>query len=163
MKENLTQKEKLFCSYYAQTRNLRESAARAGYSLHPEKTALRLINKKAIKNEIENKIDQSKFKNEVAVGLRRLAFGSVSDPVKLLLMAESDIFDIESLDLFNVSEIKRPKAGGMEIKFFDRFKALEKLMSISQDSQADGAMPFYKALEKGAKEASQFMGGEVDY
>ena len=31
------------------------------------------------------------------------------------------------MDLFLVSEIKRPKDGSMEIKFFDRLKALEKL------------------------------------
>lgn len=163
MKENLTQKEKLFCSYYAQTRNLRESAGRAGYTLWPEKTALKLIGKTLIKNEIEAQIEQCKFKNEVSVGLRRLAFGNVSDPIKLLMMSEDDSFDIERLDLFNVSEIKKPKTGGMEIKFFDRFKALEKLMNISQDSQVASTMPFYQALEKGAKDISKFMGGEIDY
>lgn len=161
MKEKLTQKERLFCSYYVQTRNLRESAARAGYTFWPEKTALKLIDRTLIKKEIEAKIDQLKFNNEVAVGLRRLAFGSISDPIKLLMTEDS--FDIESLDLFNVSEIKKPKAGGMEIKFFDRFKALEKLMNISQDSQDSGAVPFYQALEKGARDVAKMVGGDVDY
>ena len=35
------------------------------------------------------------------------------------------------MDLFLISEIKRPKDGAMEIKLFDRVKALEKLENLS--------------------------------
>lgn len=59
---------------------------------------------------------------------------------------------LPSLDLFNISEIKRPKGGGMEIKFFDRIKALEKLRDIKSDSPSQ-PLSFYKALEEGAKSA----------
>ena len=45
------------------------------------------------------------------------------------------------MDLFLVSEIKRPKDGSMEIKFFDRLKALEKLTDDSE--KEDRATPFY--------------------
>lgn len=54
------------------------------------------------------------------------------------------------MDLFNISEIKRPKGGGLEIKFFDRLKPLEKLQEISTDS-SQTALPFYEALNNGAK------------
>ena len=48
------------------------------------------------------------------------------------------------------SEIKMPKSGGIEIKFFDRLKALEKLKEISHSSSGDSALPFYDALERSA-------------
>ncbi len=40
----------------------------------------------------------------------------------------------------------------MEIKFFDRIKALEKLRDIKSDSPSQ-PLSFYKALEEGAKSA----------
>ena len=40
-------------------------------------------------------------------------------------------------DLFNVSEIKRVKGGGVEIKFFDRQKALEKLEELDARLKSD--------------------------
>ncbi|MBR6531233.1 MAG: terminase small subunit, partial [Clostridia bacterium] len=52
---------------------------------------------------------------------------------------------------FNVSEIKRPKGGGIEIKFFDRIKALEHLEAMCDGGKDDdSALPFYMALEKSA-------------
>jgi hypothetical protein len=48
-----------------------------------------------------------------------------------------------------VSEIKKPKEGALEIKFFDRFKALEKLAEETNDDKK--SLPFYEALENGAK------------
>ena len=50
------------------------------------------------------------------------------------------------MDLFNISEIKKPKDGAMEIKFFDRIKALEKLEQIDSN-HTNEKMPFYLALE----------------
>ena len=38
----------------------------------------------------------------------------------------------------------------MEIKFFDRLKALERLSLISQDGNDLGALSFYEALERSA-------------
>ena len=56
----------------------------------------------------------------------------------------------EAMELLNISEIKMPKSGGIEIKFFDRLKALEKLEEISHSSSGDSALPFYDALERSA-------------
>ncbi len=58
---------------------------------------------------------------------------------------------IEELDLFNIAEIKRPKGGGLEIKFFDRLKALEKLSQLEEGSEDASFSPFYEALKKGAE------------
>lgn len=91
---------------------------------------------------------------EVCEGLRRLAFGEITDAVKLLYESEENIISaLPTLDLFNVSEIKRPKGGGMEIKFFDRIKALEKLREMAQADSNGSAGSFYEALEKGAVSA----------
>ncbi|MBR5543910.1 MAG: hypothetical protein IKU66_00405 [Clostridia bacterium] len=87
----------------------------------------------------------------MSAGLQRLAFGSCADAVKLILSANQDTSpDIDSLDLFNVSEIKFTCGKGMEIKFFDRLKALEKLSEISQSGKETGALSFYEALERSA-------------
>ena len=68
---------------------------------------------------------------EVCDGLRRLAFGEITDAVSLLFEPEEKILQkLNTLDLFNVSEIKRPKGGGMEIKFFDRLKAIDKIREM---------------------------------
>lgn len=68
------------------------------------------------------------IRQEYTEGLRHLAFGEIQDAVRLLYAPEEQILPaLGEMDFFNISEIKRPKGGGMEIKFFDRLKALEKL------------------------------------
>ena len=62
--------------------------------------------------------------------------------------------EIEKLDLFNVSEIKRPKGGGMEIKFFDRLKALEKLAQLTGGKE-NAESSFIRALSEGARLLSE--------
>lgn len=98
---------------------------------------------------------------EVSEGLRRLAFGEITDAVSLLFESEDSIVQkLPSLDLFNVSEIKRVKGGGMEIKFFDRLKALEKLGQAVSSGDSSTAVSFYEALEKSALNS---LGGESSY
>ena len=90
---------------------------------------------------------------EVRAGLRRLAFGEIQDAILLLFADENEILEnLPRLDLFSVSEIKRPKGGGMEIKFFDRIRALEKLREAKNEAPTQ-PLSFYRALEEGAKNA----------
>lgn len=91
---------------------------------------------------------------EIRDGLRRLAFGEIQDAVRLLFEQESEILEkLPEYNLFNISEIKRPRGGGMEIKFFDRIKALEKLGEAEGDSHFE-PLGFYRALEESAKNLS---------
>lgn len=61
-------------------------------------------------------------------GLRELAFGEVNDAVRLAFSDEMPSADVlAGMNLFNVASINHDKGGGVEIKFFDRLKALEKL------------------------------------
>jgi hypothetical protein len=105
--------------------------------------------------EMETKMPKKKsIEEQVKQGLLELAFGSVSDAVSLLYLSDEQVLEkLPKLKLFNVSEIKRPKGGGMEIKFFDRIKACERLMNQTE-AKADEGMSFYQALEKSAKEIS---------
>ncbi len=155
MKKALTEKERLFCAYYAQGGDARGCAARAGYSLTPQRSAARLLAREEVRAEIARKEKERKNATSVERGLHRLAFGSVADALKLMLCeSELSAEDIEKFDLFNVSEIKRPKGGGLEIKFFDRLKALERLEKLGT-GEGNTQSSFIKALSEGARLLSQ--------
>lgn len=70
--------------------------------------------------------------NLIWKGFERLAFGNINDATFLVFSEElPPPSTIAKLDLFNVSELKRIKGGGVEIKIFDRQKALEKMLEYS--------------------------------
>lgn len=100
---------------------------------------------------------------DVTEGLRRLAFGEIQDAVTLLFESDENILSsLPRLDLFNVSEIKRQKGGGMEIKFFDRLKALERLGDVLDADSGQKAVSFYDALEKSAAGIKENYGDDVN-
>lgn len=71
----------------------------------------------------------------VTAGLQRLAFGSINDAVSLILCDEQlSQTAVSSLDLFNISELKKVKGGGIEIKFADRVKAMELLLACDREA-----------------------------
>lgn len=88
-------------------------------------------------------------KKRVLLGYERLAFGSTADAFKLLMGDEQPNTVAENMNLFNVAEVKKPKDGAMEIKFFDRIKALEHLEQVPDESSK--ASSFYEALSDCAK------------
>lgn len=150
--KKLTKRELEFCRWYIRLRNPRESALRSGFTILPEHRALSLLSKNGIRQKIaELEKENSADTQLISAGLQRLAFGSITDAVKLILSTRDNISpDIDSLDLFNVSEIKFTSGKGMEIKFFDRLKALERLSELSTDDGNDDMLSFYKAIEKSA-------------
>jgi hypothetical protein len=83
-------------------------------------------------------------------GYEKLAFGSVNDAVRLLFGEEPNPRELESMDFDNIAEIRRLKDGGLEIKFYDRIKALDCLRSLSEKGAGDS--PLYRALQKCAQE-----------
>ncbi len=149
-----TAKEMLFCYYFHQLRNGREAAARAGYlPIMAENTAMKLLQRKDIHRVLkglDQEYEKGRLQNDIISGLKRLAFGSVSDSMKLIF--QDELPELEELDFFAISEIKKPKDGALEIKFFDRFKALEKLLEISEEASGqDGIAGLYHALEQSAR------------
>lgn len=148
----LSDRERLFCYNYVNNGNIKESALKSGYQKEPERVGIRLLAKKEISNEILRlyKLKNLHLQNKAKSGYERLAFGNISDPVSLLFCDTPTLQMLENMDLFNISEIKRNKDGGIEIKFFDRLTAIAKLHD-SGHNNADDVTPFYKALENGAK------------
>ena len=119
--------------------------------MFPERSALRLLRRTDIVQEIA-RIDKQRetTQNDIAIGYQRLAFGCISDAVCLLFSDDVSREEIEKMDLFNISEIKRKKGGDIEIKFFDRLKALEKLAEYGSVRSDNEESSLYSAIEKGA-------------
>lgn len=142
----LTSREKQFCSFYVNSGNAREAAISAGYN-QPEKSSSALLMRDDINAEIERlfRYKTKNFRHRACIGYERLAFGNVSDAVRLMLSENPLEENLDKYDLFNIAEIKHPKEGAMEIKFFDRLKALEKLENAESAEQKSGS-EFYNAL-----------------
>lgn len=127
------------------------AAKRAGYDKNAETVGEKLLCRNDIADEIENlsKQREKTLANMASVGYQRLAFGNISDAVSLLYMENPSQADLGTMDLFLVSEIKRPKDGSMEIKFFDRLKALEKLEK--NNIAENDAKSLFEAISESAK------------
>ena len=159
MKKNLNTKEKLFCVFYLAHGNAAEAAMLAGFD-EPQKNGNLLILRDDIAEYISS-VYQKKLEflsRQAITGYERLAFGSFNDAVSLLFADSLSKEQLSSIDLFNVAEIKRPKEGAMEIKFFDRIKALEKLELLDR-SQKNSASDFYNAIINGIKNSQDDDGG----
>ncbi len=154
MEKRLNKAERLFCRWYCATGNARESAARAGFVDSPEEKGLELLSKEHILRELKKGMARERelLRLKAMKGLERVAFGSVSDAVRLIC-GGAQLSELDSLDLFLISEIKKPKDGAMEIKFFDRLKALDSLAG-EFDEGSGSAIPFYNALNDAAKAVS---------
>ena len=148
----LTERENQFCYNYVNTGSVQSAALKAGYKVHPELVGTRLLSRKDINEALDN-IYKQKKKNLIYKafnGYEKLAFGDISDAIKLVYSNDLSIKEISDMDLFNISEIKKPKDGSMEIKFFDRIKALEKLQQLNLPEE-DTDISLYAALDRGAK------------
>lgn len=144
----LNKKEKAFCRKYLETGNVKKSAEFSGIKKDPYD----LLEKDDVQNEIKRLGGALKrCADSVALSaLTKLAVGDVTDAVSLLFSDKP--CELKNLDLFMVSEIKR-KGDTMEIKFFDRFKALK---SLAEGFKSDeDAVPFYEALLSGAEKLEQ--------
>ena len=90
-------------------------------------------------------------------GLERIAFGRINDAAEIALNDnDSDYSRFDGYDLYNVSEIKKVKGGGIEIKFFDRLKAIEQLTALNEmiASKSDSDR-FLSALERTVNAGSE--------
>lgn len=153
---NLKQKRKAFCCSYVLLGNVEEAAVRADFSrecaLSEGVACLEFAECRRLIAKLRNTLADS---GNVISGLKRLAFGSCTDAVYLVFADElppSSV--ISNLDLFNVPEIKRVKGGGVEVKLFDRQKALEKLFEFENTcSDRGSAESLIEALTKNSEEA----------
>lgn len=83
-------------------------------------------------------------------GYRRLAFGPVTDAVRLMFPTEDETPPLEEMDLYNISKISQAK-GGLEITFFDRLEALDRLAAQQKEAAVQqDAFGFLDAVAAGA-------------
>ncbi len=163
----MNKKERLFCYHYYTLRNLKEASIKAGYNPKiAENTAIRLIQREDIRQLIlsfDLEKEKKQLEKDVIAILKRIAFNPLQDSINLLFLNEDDAKEkISELDLFCVSEIKKPKDGSLEIKFMDRYRALEKLLEISNsDNGAQTLQSLYKALNNSTQNTSAE--GALDY
>ena len=112
----MSEKEKTFCEYFALWGDAVRAADSAGYE-NPKKDGPQLLCRADIRKKI-NAICETMIKSSQAracLGYERLALGKVTDAIKLLYCENLSDDEIEKLDLTNISEIKKPKDGAMEI------------------------------------------------
>lgn len=138
-----SKRRRLFCCHYARLGDVAEAARCAGY---PPETAAAdgaALLRQACYRKMVDTYRSALHDNPTAAvraGLERLAFGRTNDAVQLVL-AETPptVEQLQQLDLFPVSSIKRDKSGGMEVHFFDRLKALTSLYEYSGDADGKAA------------------------
>lgn len=153
-KIRLSDRETLFCGYYVELGSGFEAARRAGYKKSAENATVRLLAREDIQQEILRQRARRHYAKAALSGLARLAFGSVNDAVRLTC-AEGELpeEEIAELDLFAVSELKKTKGGGCEVKLCDRQKALALLLELGSP-EADGENPLLAALDRGVRAAA---------
>lgn len=148
----LSEKEILFCRHYHNCLNPKESAIKAGYPAEKaEKIAEKLLYKKEISsflNKIESQIEKDRISKLAIVALKRMILYRPNDTIKLLHQFENiSKEEIEKLDLFHISELKKLKDGSFEFKFIDRIKAIETLTQILEKTENNmQTSNFLKAL-----------------
>lgn len=151
--KQLTKKEKMFCRLYALSGDGGYAARAAGYK-NPQQKVHALLSRSDITDEVgrisgENR---ARMRDMSLSGLWRLAFGDVSDAVALCFDEAVTRDKIRSLNLYNVSEIRHQKDRSVEIKFFDRVKALEKLReALGADDTPCGGSGLIEALASAAR------------
>lgn len=156
-KNNLTPKN--FAQMFVHTRNAGETARRLGA---PADEAVcqgeKMLSSRCVQREIRRLDSQDpQTLCYVKTGLSRLAFGAVNDAALLIFDENITPEKIMKADLFNVSEIKKDKGGGVEIKFWDRQKALEKLVELDPElREVSAADKFIQAIYQGSGEMPTF-------
>ena len=146
---SIKSKRELFCCWYAALGSVQEAAIKAGFSQNTALSqGLECLSDPVCRSRIAQFRRALSDTGCVAGGLRRLAFGSCADAVSLAFADELPTREaVKDLDLFCVSEIKRDKNGGVEIKLFDRMKAMEKLFELERaGSENDAARCLIEAL-----------------
>lgn len=126
---------KAFARLFVRLRCGSETAIKLGVAPKDAQAhSARLLANDLVKKEIKrlDKTDEQTLAY-VKTGLSRLAFGQINDVAALVFADQPDSELVANADLFNVSELKRVKGGGVEVKFFDRQKALEKLFELDPD------------------------------
>ena len=78
----------------------------------------------------------------------KLANAGAQDAVRLACFPEEEWGSLEGLDLDALTEFKRGANGGIELKFADRGRLLERLLDAADHSGEEQVDRFLKAMEE---------------
>lgn len=125
--KKLTKKEKAFCVGFINTGDISEAQAYSGV-----KDGGALLCREEIRDELKrlSRVYNESVAYTASAGLKKLAMGDISDAVRLLYEDYPDGETLKDMDFFMISEIRR-KENAVEIKFYDRIKALSQLCDNS--------------------------------
>lgn len=135
----LTKKERAFCVGFINSGDIAEAQAYSGV-----KDGGALLCREEIRDELKrlSRVYNESVACTASAGLKKLAMGDISDAVRLLYEENPDSEALKEMNFFMVSEIRR-KEGAMEIKFYDRIKALSQL---AESSPAESGGSVYEAI-----------------
>lgn len=103
-------------------------------------------------------MDKDNFRRELLEQARALMFNTGSDAAALAFKggeSMSETGELQGLDLTALASIHRAANGAVDIKFIDRIKLLELLLSAEEDRAAPASDGFMQALDR----AAQRLGG----
>ncbi len=105
--------------------------------------------------EANSKTKAAQLREDVINGYRKLAFGENHDTLRLMFYDEPTLpATLDTMDIFNVSSIRRDKSGALEIKFYDRCDALEHLEAFCTTNEGrEGVKSFYEAIARSVEES----------
>lgn len=149
----MTNQESIFCENLAATQNAVSAAILSGFTDEPEKAAAKMLEKSAVRRRCKKLIKNSIDTLSAVAGLYKIAFSNPTSAVSGVF--SEDVSDLKNADLFSVSEIKRGANGTVEIKFFDKIRALQALSELSPTQNESKLKGFYEAIMLGAKSVSE--------
>ena len=149
----LNARQKVFCHWFALTGDAPGAAARCWAAPEKQEEALQLLESPAFHRYLALIREAMEGKGKLFTaeeGYRKLAFGPVTDAVRLMFPAEGESPQLEEMDLYNVANNSQAK-GGLEVTFFDRLEALDRLAAQQKDTAAPkDAFGFLEAVAAGA-------------
>ena len=140
MNPNLPSEKRRFATAYLRCFDAEEAARFVGHC-----DGVRLLDTPGVQRELSLQRGQGAVcKADVLRRLAQLAFGRANDCVKLVLLDDPAL---DELDLSLLSEVKRNEKGTVEIKLMDRIRALEQLLRAGAND-GDCADAFFAAAEE---------------
>ena len=110
----LNARQKLFCHWFALTRDAQGAADRCFRAPEKREEALRLLQTPLAQDylrQVEAALGGEGLTATAEEGYRRLAFGPVTDAVRLMFPTEDETPPLEEMDLYNISKISQAKGG----------------------------------------------------
>lgn len=159
----MKKREKDFCRLTVVLGNPQTAARRAGYR-HPETAWTELIARGDVIDEIRRVTREVSrvYRDTLLCSVYRLLSAESNDAVRLLYHDQMSDEEIRELNLSGVAEIKRAKDKSVEIKFFDRIKALDRLSELSAAAEDGGPAGGLLEAMRLSAQALQSMSGRED-